>query len=732
MSVKESDKKEYKYCCDPFSVHTSKQRKDLRSVSEQIAARFPTLLKAGEKLCSCCRKRLSQTSSEEYESASTLPEVVEVTDRQEVEEEVEEDEEYQSQEVALSVVNNTLSVLGQSPLKKRRSVSQSYVANKQIQIEAALKEQLATAGFSSEAEEEECNDSAEAIVACLKDKFHQSEICSEKVMILTIFGTSWTIRKIMSEFGCSQRMACKAVQLAKQSGILTSPNPKRGRPLPADTKALVAAFYRDDEISRPLPGKKDFVSVGKNVHVQKRLLLCNLKEAYQQFMSKHNGVKIGFSTFADLRPKECVLAGSSGTHSVCVCTIHQNVKLMMVGSRMEDLDGDLELTHYSQALSLIRCNPFHPNCALGSCTSCPGPEMLRECLLQYFDDKAVDDIQYNQWTSTDRSMLETVIQQVEEFVDTFMEKLEILSRHEFIAKEQSRYLNEKKEALQPGEFVVLLDFSENYSFIVQDAVQGYYWTNSQATLHPCVYYYSCDGKELQHGSLVFISECNIHDTVAVPLFQRQLVEYLKSTYGVITKITYFSDGCAGQYKNCKNFINLCYHLEDFGVPAEWHFFATSHGKGPCDGVGGTVKRQAAKASLQRVYTDQITTPHELFTFCHTQLQGITFKFITTNEWSIEETLLKERFSKAKTIAGTQRLHSFVPVDTTTLQVREYSASYDSRTEAVQVVVSPQVKMCDIKGYVTAIYDGAWWVACVTGSDPEMQEVTLSFLHPRGA
>ena len=47
------------------------------------------------------------------------------------------------------------------------------------------------------------------------------------------------------------------------------------------------------------------------------------------------------------------------------------------------------------------------------------------------------------------------------------------------------------------------------------------------------------------------------------------------------------------------------------------------------------------------------------------------------------------------------------------------------------VVSPQVKMCDIKGYVTAIYDGAWWVACVTGSDPEMQEVTLSFLHPRG-
>ena len=73
----------------------------------------------------------------------------------------------------------------------------------------------------------------------------------------------------------------------------------------------------------------------------------------------------------------------------------------------------------------------------------------------------------------------------------------------------------------------------------------------------------------------------------------------------------------------------------------------------------------------------------------------------------------------------------MPVDTSTLQVREYSASCDFRTKAVQVVASHQRNMCDVKGYVTAIYDGAWWVACVTGTNPEMQEVTVSFLHPRG-
>ena len=36
----------------------------------------------------------------------------------------------------------------------------------------------------------------------------------------------------------------------------------------------------------------------------------------------------------------------------------------------------------------------------------------------------------------------------------------------------------------------------------------------------------------------------------------------------ITKIKYFSDDCAVQYENCKNFVNLCYHYSDFYLEAE--------------------------------------------------------------------------------------------------------------------------------------------------------------------
>ena len=54
---------------------------------------------------------------------------------------------------------------------------------------------------------------------------------------------------------------------------------------------------------------------------------------------------------------------------------------------------------------------------------------------------------------------------------------------------------------------------------------------------------------------------------------------------------------------------------DFDVECEWHFFATSHGKSPCDGIGGMVKRTTGGTSLQRPYENQILTPQDMYTFC---------------------------------------------------------------------------------------------------------------------
>ena len=46
-----------------------------------------------------------------------------------------------------------------------------------------------------------------------------------------------------------------------------------------------------------------------------------------------------------------------------------------------------------------------------------------------------------------------------------------------------------KENLDNKTCIILMDFAENYSFIIQDAIQGFYWQNSQAMLHPFAVYY---------------------------------------------------------------------------------------------------------------------------------------------------------------------------------------------------------------------------------------------------
>ena len=56
---------------------------------------------------------------------------------------------------------------------------------------------------------------------------------------------------------------------------------------------------------------------------------------------------------------------------------------------------------------------------------------------------------------------------------------------------------------------------------------------------------------------------------------------MRNEMPAIKKILFWSDGSASQYKKFKNLVNLSFHESDFGK---------SHGKSPCDGIGGMVKR----------------------------------------------------------------------------------------------------------------------------------------------
>ena len=103
---------------------------------------------------------------------------------------------------------------------------------------------------------------------------------------------------------------------------------------------------------------------------------------------------------------------------------------------------------------------------------------------------------------------------------------------------------------------------------------------------PVVIYFKKDGV-LHHISLCIISDDLEYDTCFVEELLRIVMLYVKENLLQIKSVDYFSDSCAGQYKNCKAFLNRCHPKSDLDIDVTWGFFATSHGKSPCDGIGGT-------------------------------------------------------------------------------------------------------------------------------------------------
>ena len=61
-----------------------------------------------------------------------------------------------------------------------------------------------------------------------------------------------------------------------------------------------------------------------------------------------------------------------------------------------------------------------------------------------------------------------------------------------------------------NEVIVCGDFAENYRRLVQDEIQTYHWSKESWTLHPLVVYFIDGDRNIQHNSLLFISDDRLH------------------------------------------------------------------------------------------------------------------------------------------------------------------------------------------------------------------------------
>ena len=240
----------------------------------------------------------------------------------------------------------------------------------------------------------------------LKATFQNSNSYEERVQVLTL--SPFPVERTMQEFGATNYLVKKSRTVKKEKGILGQCDRNKGKPMSVVLKNEIAEFYESDENSRMCPGMKETISVrdrnGEMIKHQKRLVLSNLKELHVAWNESHPDKKVGFSKFAALRPRWCVLAVASGTHSVCVCKYHQNPKLMTEACLKSDVH---ELMKYCV------CADDNERCMMGQCKECPGQNGLVDFLNQCDELIDVEEVTYKQWVSTDRTQLVTITESME-------------------------------------------------------------------------------------------------------------------------------------------------------------------------------------------------------------------------------------------------------------------------------------------------------------------------------
>ena len=283
--------------------------------------------------------------------------------------------ESEDEELVAIELNKCYEALEQTPIKHKSKITPTYIKEKVTRATSALKRKfrpLSIAGSISESSDDESNtakinaekaEKFDSLMNDLKGEFKKGATKSEKIKPLITVSKLVIARKLGEIFGTGRHIAQVAKNIGEEKGILGDSNPKKGNQLPLSTELQVKEFYKSEDISRVMPGKKDTVSVkdkdGVKKLEQKHLVLCNLKDAYHLFREKYPNDDIGFSKFAELRPKECVLVGGSGTHSVCVCTTHENIKQMFLGANLNRLHWADESDYTDHDLRNLSNNNLH-------------------------------------------------------------------------------------------------------------------------------------------------------------------------------------------------------------------------------------------------------------------------------------------------------------------------------------------------------------------------------------
>ena len=396
--------------------------------------------------------------------------------------------------------------------------------------------------------------------------------------------------------------------------------------------------------------------------------MWTLKETFALFQVEHPDVKIGLSKFSALRPAN-VLPQSSTPRQVCLCQYHDNIKLLC-----DSLNKKIpSFPQYSSAfINNLVCDTKDEVCMYSKCSKCPNwIDAIKK------DAPLDDDIVWSQWervsqpVESKKGKIKDVAKMlkvtnegtVEEALSDLEDKMSFFLEHVFIKRKQHQFFEDRISQLGPEEAVVQVDFAENYTCCYQDEIQAAHWSQEQITLFTAAVWVN-DSSKTTCETHCIISDDHGHDKWSVSVFLDTVInDFVAKKHPQVKRVDVFSDGPASQFKN-KYMANFCCKLERHGLKVRWNFFATSHGKGVVDGVGGSVKRAVWTAVSTRKVI-RVVSAEEFFDTARKFCKSVNVTLCLKEDISKAGKVLclEECFKEAKAIAGIKSMHCIEPSPT---------------------------------------------------------------------
>ena len=146
-----------------------------------------------------------------------------------------------------------------------------------------------------------------------------------------------------------------------------------------------------------------------------------------------------------------------------------------------------------------------------------------------------------------------------------------------------------------------------------------------------------------------------HDVALVYEVQKAILTNLKCKVPGLSTIIYFTDECAGQYKNWGKKIIIFVRTK---VILEW--------------MGDEYFLSLVMVMWWNEMWYDLLPPSDMFQFCKENIQNTTFKFIYKIDGDNTRVILNERFEGVTWIPGTRSFHEFSKIDQYSIEMKRTS------------------------------------------------------------